>query len=268
MPRFVPYHLDLIRELTLKQGDRVLVTSAGPGAEVLAVARAIGDRGAIRATDRSPAMVGYCAEQVKKAGFSTAIACVEADAANTAGGPWDAIVCCFGLWQYEDRHAVLTAWRASLAPEGKVGILTWGPADPDDPYEQLNRALKAVAPQVHSPDTRIQAERGEMAAMFDAADLDMLRHTVVRHTINFRSTEEWVSAISESCTFRRIWEELDEETYHRIVVRFYDTMGGPDAPLSYRAPATIAIACPKGANVELEGRPSFRPPSMPSPKKK
>src|SRR4051812_28616351 len=53
VPRFVPYHLDLVQELALAQGQRVLVASAGPGAEVLAVARAVGDRGAVRATDAS-----------------------------------------------------------------------------------------------------------------------------------------------------------------------------------------------------------------------
>ena len=38
VPRFVPYHLDLVRELALHPGARVLVASAGPGSEVLAVA--------------------------------------------------------------------------------------------------------------------------------------------------------------------------------------------------------------------------------------
>jgi hypothetical protein len=40
VPRFVPYHLDLVREMALAPGQRVLVPSAGPGAEVLPVARA------------------------------------------------------------------------------------------------------------------------------------------------------------------------------------------------------------------------------------
>ena len=41
VPRFVPYHVDLVRELALAQGQRVLVVSSGPGSEVLAVARAV-----------------------------------------------------------------------------------------------------------------------------------------------------------------------------------------------------------------------------------
>ncbi len=260
MPRFIPYHADLIRELTLREGNRVLVTSSGPGAEVLGVARAVGDSGAVRAAAKSASMVRYCAEQVRKAGFLTAISCEEADASNTAGGPWDAILCSFGMWQYEDRVKVLRAWADALDGVGKIGVMTWGPPAPDDPYEILNSALHAVAPEVSSPDTRIQSARPLMAQMFEDAGLEMVRHTVVNHTLSFRTTEEFIRAIREGCVWRRVTEQVSDEQFQRIVVRFYEALGGPDAPLTFIAPATIAIACHPGAGVELEARPTLRPP--------
>src|SRR3954462_7923331 len=97
VPRFVPYHLDLVRELALAEGQRVLVVSAGPGAEVLAVARVVGDRGVVRATDTSDEMVRICDAQVKKAAFA-GVTCERADAMDVGSGDWDAIVCAFGLW--------------------------------------------------------------------------------------------------------------------------------------------------------------------------
>ena len=51
MPRFRPYHLDLVRELALDEGQRVLVTTSGPGAEVLALAHAVGPTGLVLAHD-------------------------------------------------------------------------------------------------------------------------------------------------------------------------------------------------------------------------
>src|ERR1700678_538993 len=95
VPRFVPYHLDLVRELALHPGARVLVVSAGPGSEVLAVARTVGDGGKVRATDKSEEMVRICREQARAGGFANIEAQV-ADAAETDGGPWNAIVCAFG----------------------------------------------------------------------------------------------------------------------------------------------------------------------------
>ena len=71
VPRFVPYHVDLVRELVLGPGHRVLVTSAGVGAEVIAVARAVGDEGVVRATDPSAALIAMCQAHVAKAGFGS-----------------------------------------------------------------------------------------------------------------------------------------------------------------------------------------------------
>jgi ubiquinone/menaquinone biosynthesis C-methylase UbiE len=155
VPRFVPYHLDLVRELSLREGQRVLVVSSGPGAEVLAVARAVGSGGFVRATDQSEEMVKICAAQVEKARL-VSVTCEVAEASDAKGGPWDAIVCAFGLWQFP-RASALSAWRAALGPNGKVGIVTWGPPDPDDPFERLSDALAEVEPREAVPNPGVLA---------------------------------------------------------------------------------------------------------------
>lgn len=267
VPRFVPYHTDLVRELTLRPRDRVLITSAGPGAEVIAVARAVGDHGAIRATDKSAEMVRLCTEQVQKAGFKTSITCAMADAADAAHGPWDAIICAFGLWQLPSRGEVLASWTRALGPRGKVGVITWGPPDAQQPFERLARALGDVEPAHAVESPHIHAERDAMAKMFEDAGLEMIRHTVVRHTLSFTSAEAFVRAMREACTWRRIWEELGDARMAKVAARFYEMTEGLDAPLSFSPPATIAIAALPGAEVELEARPSLRVPASAVAKK-
>jgi ubiquinone/menaquinone biosynthesis C-methylase UbiE len=259
VPRFVPYHLDLVGELALAPGQRVLVTSCGPGSEVLAAARAVGDAGLVRATDKSKEMVRLCGDAANKGGF-TGVAVAVGDAGDASGGPWDAIVCAFGLWQLPDRVGVIRAWRGGLAPAGKVGILTWGPPDADDPFEMLARHLAELEPGHSAPRPQIEAERDTMAGMFDQAGLVMVRHTVVRHVLSFRSAEAFVKALRESCTWRRVWEELGDERLERVAARFYDQVGGPDAPVTFAPPATLAVAAQPGAEVELAHRPSVRVP--------
>src|SRR5262245_58115831 len=107
VPRFLPYHNDLVRELALSAGKRVLVVSCGPGAEVVAVARVVGSDGHVRATDPSAEMLAFCTERVRLAGFDSYVACERADGFDVSGGPWDAIVCAFGLWQIQERVEVL-----------------------------------------------------------------------------------------------------------------------------------------------------------------
>jgi threonine dehydrogenase-like Zn-dependent dehydrogenase len=260
VPRFVPYHLDLVHEMALRPGDRVLVTSAGPGAEVLAVARAIGETGFVRATDKSAEMVRICREQMERARLPTAIECAEADATEARGGPWDAVLCAFGLWQLPSRVDAIRAWSNALAPHGKVGVITWGPSDPDGPFQLLGACLRELEPTVAVPDPHVHAERDAMAAMFAEGGLAMVRHTVVRHTLSFRSAEAFVRAMREACTWRRIWEDLGDARLERVAARFYERVGGPGAPLSFEPPATLAIAALPGAEVELEHRPSVRAP--------
>lgn len=271
VPRFVPYHLDLVRELALAAGQHVLVTSAGPGSEVLAVARAVGDKGRVRATDASAEMVRLCRDKVERAAFG-AVRCDQADASDVSGGPWHAIVCAFGLWQFVERSAVLSSWAKALEKNGKVGVLTWGPPDVGDPFEILGKALRELEPEVALRRHRIEPDRAAMTQMFEEAGLVLVRHTVLRHTMSFGSAEDFVAAIAEGCTWRRIWEELGAERIGLVAARFYEQVGGPTAPLSFMPAATLAIAAHPDAEVELAVR-SMRAPALstkpppPEPKK-
>jgi SAM-dependent methyltransferase len=262
VPRFVPYHLDLVRETALRPASRVLVTSAGPGAEVLAVARVVGAQGYVRATDTSPEMVRICRDQVARARLATPIECAVEDAGDASGGPWDAIVCAFGLWQLTARVEVLRAWQAALAPRGKVAIITWGPGDADDPFTRLGACLRELEPDWGLPESRVDAERAALGAMFERAGLSMVRHTVVRHTLTFESAERFVGAMREACTWRRVWEGLGDARMQRVAKRFYEWSGGPDRVLSFDPAAAVAIAARPNADVELAHRvhPSDEPP--------
>jgi threonine dehydrogenase-like Zn-dependent dehydrogenase len=258
VPRFVPYHLDLVREMAVRPGDRVLVTSAGPGAEVIAVARVVGDQGFVRATDTSPEMVRLCREQAQRARLPIAIECAVADASDSSGGPYHEVLSAFGLWQLPDRALALRSWASALGPKGKVGIITWGPTDPAEPFAKLSALLHELEPGCALPDPHGQGERRAMAAMFEQAGMVMVRHTVVRHTLGFASSQAFVRAMRESCTWRRVWEELGDARLERVAGRFYEWCGGPDRPLSFDPPATLAIAARPGDEVELEGRSHVR----------
>ncbi len=265
VPRFVPYHLDLVRELALAQGQRVLVVSAGPGAEVLAVARAVGDHGFVRAIDRSPDLVQVCSEQLEKAGFST-VQCERAEPDDVGDGEWNAIVCAFGLWSMDQdfRREAMKRWASALAPNGKVGVLTFGPPDADDPFEMLARALHDLEPQVVHRPTRIDPDREAMARMFEDSGLSLVRHTVLRHTITFASAEAFVEAIREGRTWGRVWDELGPERMGRVTARFFDQVGGPTEALTFEPVVTLGIAALPGAEVELATRPSVTAPPLSS----
>ncbi len=258
VPRFVPYHLDLVRELALSQGQRVLVAAAGPGAEVLAVARAVGDLGKVRAIDANPEMVAICDEQVKKAQFPC-VTCQQAAADDVGDGDWNAIVCAFGLWSLPNRAHVLSRWADALATNGKVGVLTFGPPDDADPFEILSTALHEMEPDVVAKPPRIDPRRESISAMFEEGGLVLVRHTILRHNVTFPTAEAFIAAIREGRTWRRVWHEIGEERMARVCAKFYDAVGGPTEPLVFEPAATLAIAALPGAEVELAVRTSVVP---------
>lgn len=263
VPRFVPYHLDLVQELVLAPGQKALVVSAGFGAEVLAIARAVGDKGHVRATETSAEMVGIATAQVKKAGFGNVVV-ERAEPTETSGAKWNAVVCAFGLWKIKDRVGALKSWASSLAPAGKVGVLTFGPSTENDPFSMLTASLRELEPSAVATPAGIPADRDAMAAMFEEAGLSLVRHTVLQHTVTFTTAEAFVEAIREGRTWRSVWEELGDERMNRVTAHFFDKMGGPTEPLSFEPVVTLAIAALPGAEVELLTRPSAKAPPLPS----
>ena len=267
----MPYHLDLIREAYLQVGHRVLVVSSGPGAEALAAARAVDLEGFVRATDTSEEMIRLCRERMELGGFGGArsVRCEVADASDTAGGPWDAVLCAFGLWQLDgdapeggtsQRQLALRGWGASLSPSGKVGLLIWGPAEPTDPFERLFQALRDIEPGEAPSNPRPLAEREAVAELLAGAGLAMVRHTVVQHPITFPTAESFVRAVREACIWRRVWEKIGDARMEKVAAAFYEKNGGPDAPISFEPIATLVLAARPGAEVDLEHRPSVHVP--------
>lgn len=264
VPRFLPYHHDLVDELDLQEGERALVAAAGPGAEALAVARRVGENGHVRATDPSVEMVRLANEEAKKGGLSSVIQMDQASASDTSGGPWDAIVCAFGLWQFEDEERVRTleAWEKALAPNGKIGIITWGPAVPDGPFEKLAASLKELEPDFRSTSRQKLAEKPMVEAMLEGAGLSLVRFRIVRHTHTFQSAEEFVQSLREACTWRGVWEELGDERIERVAAHFYAKVGGPSVPLIAEPPATLIVAARPGAELRLRDAASIRVPPL------
>ncbi|HZU84288.1 MAG TPA: methyltransferase domain-containing protein [Polyangiaceae bacterium] len=251
VPRMLPYELDLVREAALRPGERVLVVGAGRGSQVLAAARAVGGGGVVRATDDRPEMVRMCREQAARARLAALVECAQGDAVDVGGGPWDAVLCAFGSPDPASRVEVLRVWRDALAPGGRVGVVAWGPGEPAQPFARFRECLRQTDPaidQAHAARDPSAHRGGEatdreaLAALFGEAGLVMVRHAVVRHTMSFASAEAFVRAMHEAYDGRPLRQELGGVRFERAARLFYEAFGGPDAPLSFDPPATLAIA--------------------------
>ena len=268
VPRFTPYHVDFAEQLGLKAEDRVLVPSCGPGSDVIALARHVTSQahGLVRGTDDNPSWVAVATRRLKEAALAGRAEIVATAPTDTAGGPWSVIACTFSLFLLPARRAALQAWAAALTPNGKVGVMLWGPAPEDDPYEIFWNAAVQIAPELRTGGHRsLVVDRAGMGAMFEEAGLAMVRHTMVSHLLTFPTAERFVDDLCAAASWRERFNGLGEARVAKIRAQFYEVVGGPTRPLTYSPPATIALAGLPGAEVELPHRPSVRIPAMTPP---
>lgn len=259
LPRFLPYHRDFVEQLGAKEGDKVLVPGCGPGTDAIAFARAVGESGHVRATDPDATWSESVHKRLKDAGVAGRATFEPAPMTETSGAPFSIIASAFSSLSMGDERGALEAWRDALAHHGKIGLMAWGPAAEDDPYELY---LDAVAE--HAVELRVKAhgdatvDRSSLGHLFESAGLVMVRHTIIRHTQVFTTTDEFVDAMVPALRWYPELVALGETKVQKIRARFLELVGGPGVALSFQPAATIAIGAAPGEEIELPHRPSVR----------
>ncbi len=252
-PHFAPYEHDLAAELCLREGDRAISTA---GTEALALARAVGESGRVHAFDPSDAVRVLCKERVTAAGLEERIEISSAP----KGAPAHAAVSAFELVTADDPVSHVRALGELISPVGKVGVIVWGPPEQDDPERAFARIVDELHPEIAASSDPTNLDRASLAALFEAAGLALVRHTVVSHTLVFQRAERFALSLLGARTYGPKLAALGQEAVAAALARFYQRFA-EDAPISYSPAATIVIGAHHGAEVELPHRPSVRVPT-------
>jgi SAM-dependent methyltransferase len=108
--------------VAVRAGERVLDACCGAGAAALPAARAVGPRGLVDAVDVAPALV---AQGRRRADGLPQLRFHTADVATWSAGPYDAVVCVFGVFFLPDVDAGGAHLARLLRPGGRLGVTTW-----------------------------------------------------------------------------------------------------------------------------------------------
>ena len=252
-PNFAPYEADLAMELGLREGDHVLTTA---GFEALSLARAVGESGKVFACDPSDGVLVLCKEHVAAAGLAARVV----TAKDPPKGPFHAAASAFALMQSSDPVSVLKNLGEMIRPDGKVGVIVWGPAIDGDPERAFAKIIDALHPEIHATEPLSGLDRASLASLFERAGLVVVRHTVVMHPLVFQRAERFAMSLLAARAYGPKLVARGEEHVAAALARFYQSVAAQDAPVSYSPAATIVIAAHPGAEVELPHRPSVRVP--------
>lgn len=120
---FEPIREDLIGQLGLENGDRVLEIGCGPGVNFDTILEAIGESGSLAAIDYSPEMVERANERVERHRWEN-VEVVRADATTAdLGGPYDAAIATLALSVMPDVERAIRNVRNVLEPGAPLGVL-------------------------------------------------------------------------------------------------------------------------------------------------
>ena len=117
----------MLNEAHIGPGRRVLDIAAGAGDQTLDIARRVGPRGRVLATDLSPGILALALKNAEAEGLlqvSTQVA--DAQSMGLAGANFDAGVSRLGLMFCPTPLAALSEIRAALRPQGRFSALVFG----------------------------------------------------------------------------------------------------------------------------------------------
>lgn len=142
---FEPIAHGLVDLLRPAPGEHVVDIGCGRGAVTFPVARAVGPTGRVTAVDIAPAMVEHTRRRAEELGCSQVRTALVAD--GDLGLPdhsADVVASSLVLFFAPDPAATLRSWLRLLVPGGRIGITTFGVADPT--WKQIDDLFRPYLP--------------------------------------------------------------------------------------------------------------------------
>jgi len=167
---FRPWAEDLIEQIALQPGERVLDVACGTGIVARLAAQRVGTTGSVMGLDLNPGMVATARALTSSTDVPITWREGGADALPFAEASFDVAFCQQGLQFFPDRLAALREMHRVLLPGGRLALSVWRPL-PHNPY--VVALAEAVACHV-SPEAG-----ASMRAPCAFGDIEALR-TIIR----------------------------------------------------------------------------------------
>jgi len=237
----------LLDHTGVAEGSRVIDIATGAGDQALAAARRVGPAGYVLATDISPAMVAFVAEQARAAGLPN-IATYACAAENLPRdqAPFDAAICRLGLMLMPDPGAAVAAVRDVLRPGGRLsGLVMSSPAA--NPFyvtvpSILRRHANKPAPAA-GPGFFALADPAVLTGLFTDVGMTDVTITTLDAIIALPSVEDVVAMIQEAFgAVRGIIADQPQSTQDAAWAEVRTVLGQWMTPDGFAAPTQFHIA--------------------------
>ena len=184
-------------------GHRVLDVAAGAGEQTLAIARRVGSRGRVLATDLAPRILEFAAERARAAGLGNVdVRVMDGESVDLADDSFDAVVSRVGLIYFPDRQRALAGMRRVLVPGGRIAAIVYSTADKNGffsvPIDIVRRRASLGPPLPGQPGPFSLGAAGVLESAFGEAGFRDVRTRVVSAPLRMASAAEYLRFARES----------------------------------------------------------------------
>jgi ubiquinone/menaquinone biosynthesis C-methylase UbiE len=248
VPWFGPIAQALVDALAPRPGEVVLDVGCGKGAATFLLAERVAPRGRVIGLDASTGMLERARLRAAQRGVA-GIDWVLGDAAapGLPSASVDVVASSLVLFFLPEPVAALRAWREALAPEGRLGVTTFGSFAP------AIDALSALV-QPYLPDAGLDPRAAARPAAFGSdagveqmlADAGFTEVTTshVEVTVRLRDVEHW-RTWSQSLGQRGAWERLPTADVPALLQRASEVFAQhaqPDGSLAATNDVRVTLA--------------------------
>jgi ubiquinone/menaquinone biosynthesis C-methylase UbiE len=233
---FTAFAHDLLAEVKLAPGERVLDVGCGRGAVLFPAAEQVGDGGSVLGIDLAAAMVERTARDIRDRGLTNvSVTVMDAQEPTLNGAAFDVVLASFVVFFLPDPVTGLRSWHDLLAPGGRIGLTTFGDDDPR--WAKVREVFKPFVPPAVAWALAARAGLFASIATFDQG-VESVGFTGVssverRYPVTFTDPAHWITW-SWSHGQRMFWELVPEDRrreVHEAVLAELEPLREPDGRL-------------------------------------
>jgi ubiquinone/menaquinone biosynthesis C-methylase UbiE len=245
--QLAPAQAELLAQVSLAPGERVLDLACGTGLITLPAARAVGPGGTVMGVDISERMVQAVQRSARAQQLHhVSAARMDAEQLNLPDAGFDVALCAFGLMYLPEPEQALRELRRVLRPGGRLGLAVWG--------ERARCGWSALFPIV---DAEVASEVCPLFFRLGQADTlarlcadagfgEVHSHRMTR-TLDYASGEQACSAAFAGGPVALAWSRMAAAARERVCERYLQTLEPWRRGTRYTVPAefvTVSATAP------------------------
>jgi SAM-dependent methyltransferase len=232
----------------VEDGGRVLDVAAGAGGQTIAAARRVGPRGAVLATDISPAILEYAqaeANAIDLLNVTTRV--MDGEALEVEPGSFDAVISRVGLIYFPDQQKALGEMRRALRDGGRVAAIVYSTPDRNQffsiPVSIIRRRAALPPPLPGQPGPFSLGASGVVAASFETAGFHDVETRLVEAPLRLASAADCVRFERESFgALHQMLSGLSESERNEAWTEIEMALAAFEGPDGFVGPCELVVA--------------------------